>query len=267
MYQIRIRRVFFLTLLAGSFSAHADEDLQKKLSNPVADIVTLPFQWTTNNNVGLLREPQQTLNIEPVYPIKLGSDWSLINRAIIPLLSNPASVQGENREEGLGDITYEAFFSPTRKEGGMIWGFGPILTMRTATEDSLGQGKWSAGPAVLVLKESPKWTVGGLFTQVWSFAGDENREDVSAFSLQPIVSYRINPKYSIGYLGTITADWKENRSSERWTVPVGVSLSALTKPQDFIPVNYIFGVGYNAVKPEYAADWFARFQINFILPK
>lgn len=266
-FALRSLSSIFLLMSAVSAYAEGDEELQKKLANPVADIVTVPFQWTTNNNVGPLRKPQQTLNLQPVYPVKLGSDWSLINRLILPVLSNPASVQGEDREEGLGDISYEAFFSPARKEGGLIWGFGPILTMRTATDDSLGQGKWSAGPAVLVLKESPKWTVGGLITQVWSFAGDDKREDVSSFSLQPIISYRINPKYSIGYVGTITANWKEDRSSERWTVPIGVSLSALTKPKDFVPVNYSFGIGYNAIKPDYAGDWFARFQVNLILPK
>jgi hypothetical protein len=50
-------------------------------------------------------------------------------------------------------------------------------------------------------------------------------------------------------------------------VPVGVSLSALTKPKGFVLVNYVMGTGYNAIRPETTGDWFVRFQVNFILPK
>ncbi len=265
-----IRRLLpsvLLPFFVMSAYAEGDEELQKKLANPVADLVTVPFQWNTNGNVGPLNEYQHTLNIQPVYPIKLNEDWSLVNRVIVPVMSNPGTVSGEERENGLGDITYEGFFSPTPKAGGLIWGLGPILTMRTASDDRLGQGKWSAGPAFVVLQNSGKWTLGGLFTQVWSFAGDDNREDVSAFSAQPIISYRLDSKYSLGYIGTITADWKQDRSSERWTVPIGLSLSILSKPKGFVPMDFVIGAGYNAIKPEYAADWFARFQVNFILPK
>lgn len=247
--------------------ACADEDLQKKLANPVADLVSLPFQWTTYDKVGPFGKPQHVLNFQPVYPMKLGGGWSLIHRAIVPFTSNPGMQPGQGRKNGLGDITYEGFFTPGSDEGKLIWGIGPAVVMRTATDDRLGQGKWSAGPAFVALQQAGKWSLGGLATQVWSFSGDDEREDVSAFSFQPIISYRLNPKYSLGYAGTITADWKESRSGERWTVPLGLSLSILTKPKNFVPMNITIGAGYNVIKPSYAADWFARFQVTFVLPK
>ncbi len=265
-----VRLCFHIAVIYSACTtiAFAEDDLQAKLANPVADLISVPLQWSTYNGAGPLETPRQTLNIQPVYPMSLGSGWSLINRAILPLSSDPGHVPGQDRVTGLGDITYEGFFAPTpTKKGGLIWGFGPILVMPTATDDRLGQGKWQVGPAFLALQETQKWTIGGLVTQVWSVAGDDQRKQVNYFSLQPILSYRINPKYSLGYIGTVTGDWTEHQSGERWTIPIGAALSVLTKPKNFVPLNFSAGVGYNAVKPSDAPDWYFRFQVTLIFPK
>ena len=255
------------TAFAQKKSEDSDEELQKKLANPLADLVSVPFQYTGNLNVGPLDKPQHTLNIQPVYPTKLNSDWMLIHRAIVPLMSMPAFAPGQDRENGVGDIVYEGFFSPTPKPGGLIWGAGPAIQLKTATDDRLGSGKWAAGPAVVALIQPGKWSIGGLVTQLWSFAGDGNRPDISQFQLQPLASYQLSGANTIGYLGTITANWKEDRSSQRWTVPLGLSYSILTRPAGMGPVNFIFGGGYNVIRPDEAANWFVRFQVNFVFPK
>jgi hypothetical protein len=268
MHSVRLA-VAVLLACAGSqtLAQHSDEELQKKLSNPLADLVSLPFQYTGNANAGPLDKAQHTLNIQPVYPTTLNAEWSLIHRAIVPLLSQPAFTPGEDRKGGLGDIVYEGYFAPTPKPGGLIWGVGPAIQLKTATDDRLGSGKWAAGPAFVALEQSGQWSLGALVTQLWSFAGDDNRAAISQFQLQPIVSYRLSGKNTIGYLGTITANWKEDRSSQRWTVPLGMSYSILTRPAGMGPVNFILGAGYNVIRPDNAADWFVRFQVNFVLPK
>jgi hypothetical protein len=100
----------------------------------VSDLVTLPFQFTTTLHTGPYELPQHTLNIQPVYPTQIGGGWSLIHRLIVPVLSNPAAAPGQERRNGLGDIVYEAFFSPA-PAGGLVWGAGPILQMRSASDD------------------------------------------------------------------------------------------------------------------------------------
>ena len=242
-----------------------DEDLQAKLANPVADLITLPFQVTSTFNSGPLDKQQHTLNIQPVYPASLG-EINLINRLIVPLLSNPGLGPGQDRVNGLGDILYQGFLSP-RTPGRWIWGAGPALQMRTATDDRLGTGKWSAGPTLVGLTQPHPWTFGALVTQLWSFAGDDSRQRVNQTQIQPILSYTLNPRNSIAYAGVITANWEEDRSSQRWTVPLGATYSILTKPAGFVPVNYIFGGGYNIIHPDNVGTWFLRFQVNFILPK
>jgi hypothetical protein len=251
--------------LSPAAQPHGDEELQKKLANPVSDLITVPLQFTTTLHAGPYERPQHTLNIQPVYPVGIGGGWSLVNRLIVPVLSNPAMAPGQDRENGLGDIVYEGFFSPAAS-GGLVWGVGPILQMRTATDERLGAGKWSTGPAVVVLQQEGRWSLGALLTQLWSFTGDNSRADVSRMEIQPVINYRLDPQHSIAYSGTIVADWKQN-ASNRWTVPLGATYSILTKPPGFVPVNYIMGGGYNVVRPDFAGDWFLRFQVNFVLPK
>ena len=246
-------------------AAEDDEALQKKLANPVSDLVTVPLQFTTTLHAGLNELPQHTLNIQPVYPTQIGGGWSLIHRLIVPVLSTPAAAPGQERKNGLGDIVYEGFFSPA-PAGGLVWGAGPILQMRTASDDRLGTGKWSVGPAVVALQQEGRWSLGALVTQLWSFAGADNRENVSQMQIQPIVNYRLSAQHAIAYTGTIVADWKRD-SGNRWTVPLGATYSILTKPLGFVPVNYIVGGGRNVVRPDLAGDWFFRLQANFILNK
>jgi hypothetical protein len=246
--------------------ADSDEELNKKLNNPVADLVTLPFQYTGTVHSGPFEKPQHTLDIQPVYPVSLGGDLKLINRVIVPVLSDPASVAGADRTSGIGDVLYEGFFSPA-PSAALTWGAGPIVMLRTASDEQLGTGKWAAGPALVVLSQPGPWTIGCLVTQLWSFAGDANRPDVNQFQLQPIINYRLSARHSIGYIGTITANW-EQPSSQRWTVPLGVSYSVLTHPAWTAgPVNVIAGFGRNVVRPDNAGDWYFRLQVNFVFSK
>ena len=250
--------------IAPTAWAEDDAELQKKLSNPIADLVTVPFQWTTTAGVGPFERPQHALNIQPVYPVKLGKAL-LINRAIVPILSNPGATPGQDRATGLGDITYEAFFVPP-SSGGLLWGAGPILQLRTASNDQLGSGKWAAGPAFVVVTQPDPWTVGVLLTQRWSFAGDDQRAKVNETEIQPVLSYRLNARHTLSYAGTIRADWEQSRASQRWTVPLGATYSTLVR-HGSMPVNYIVGAGYNVIRPDGGGDWSVRVQVNFILAK
>ena len=79
----------------------------------------------------------------------------------------------------------------------------------TASEDSLGAGKWGIGPAVVALKQEGPWTVGALTHYLASFAGDDDRTDVEQVFLQPFVSYNFNNKTSITVQSEGTWDLKK----------------------------------------------------------
>jgi hypothetical protein len=61
------------------------EELAKLAQNPVGNLITLPFQNNTNFNVGPENGTQKILNIQPVIPVAVNSEWNVITRTIVPL--------------------------------------------------------------------------------------------------------------------------------------------------------------------------------------
>jgi hypothetical protein len=129
---------------------NATEELARASQNPVASMISLPFQNNTNFNFGPHDKTQNIFNIQPVWPFALNDEWNLITRTIVPLVFQPATEPGTDREHGIGDTIFTAFFSP-RDSGKWIWGAGPALLIPTNTDDHLGQDKWGAGPSIVLL--------------------------------------------------------------------------------------------------------------------
>jgi len=204
---------------------------------------------------------QHILNIQPVYPVTVGS-LNLINRLIMPVLYQP--VGRDDGEFGLGDFQYTLFLAPA-KSGKIIWGAGPALSLPTATDDMLGTGKWSAGPAAVVLTMPGHWVLGALVQNLWSFAGEGDRPEVNSLLIQPFVNYNLKQGWYLSYSPVITANWKAD-SGDRWTVPVGAGVGKIFKIGKQ-PLNASVGAYYNVVKPEGGADWNLRFQVQFMFPK
>jgi len=69
-------------------AASSDDDataLAKKLQNPIGDLYSFPFQNNTNFNTGPHKGTQDILNVQPVIPIHINPDWTVITRTILPL--------------------------------------------------------------------------------------------------------------------------------------------------------------------------------------
>ncbi len=75
-------------------TAEESAELQKKLSNPISDLVSVPFQFNWEQGVGPTRQTRFILNVQPVMPFALNQDWNLIARVIAPLLSQPPLFDG-----------------------------------------------------------------------------------------------------------------------------------------------------------------------------
>ncbi|MHC4804628.1 MAG: transporter, partial [Planctomycetota bacterium] len=157
----RARRIWPKSGIHHDADGDVDEgDLARAAQNPIADLISLPFQNNTNIDFGNLNYEQNVLNIQPVIPINLNEDWNLVTRTIVPLIYQPAAFSGDDHDFGLGDIQFTPFFVPTRTFGGWMLGAGPVMRFPTATDERLGARKWSLGPsAVAILLEGP-WVVG-----------------------------------------------------------------------------------------------------------
>ena len=183
-------------------------ELTKKLNNPVASLISLPINFNYDSNIG----PEETgttfsAQFTPVYPFDISENWNLIARGVVSYLDQDIPEYGLN-ETGFSDIVLEAFFSPKEVgPGGVIWGIGPIALLDTATEDSMGFGKWGLGPAGVILKQTGPWTVGALGFYLTDIGGDSDREDVEQLFFQPFVGYNLpNGKTSFTLQSEITRD-------------------------------------------------------------
>lgn len=246
-------------------AAPVDEaaELAKKLSNPVAALISVPFQ----NNFDFGGGPngdgfRYTLNFQPVIPVTLSDDWNLISRTIVPVIHQNDMI-GTSSQTGLGDIVQSAFFSPKEPtSGGWIWGAGPALLIPTASDSLLGTEKFALGPTAVFLKQQNGWTYGALANHLWSVAGNDNRADVSATFLQPFVSYT-TPKQTTFTLNLeSTYDW----NNSRWTIPVNAMASQLVKIGKS-PVQFSLGARYYAEGPTGTPDWGLRFAVTLLFPK
>jgi hypothetical protein len=243
---------------------HSADALRKATQNPVADLISVPFQNNTAFDIGPFSRIQDVLEIEPVIPVHLTKNWMLINRIIQPLVWQPYTNQPTGGEYGFGDMNPEFFISP-RKPGKIIWGLGPAVVIPTATDTILGQGKLSVGPSFVALAQPRHWTLGVLTNNVWSVAGTGSRPDVNQFLLQYFINYNMKKGWYIDIGPIITANWKAS-SGNVWTVPVGGGLGRLMKI-GFQPMSMTAQFYGNAVHPSGASPWGMRIQIALLFPR
>jgi opacity protein-like surface antigen len=250
---------------SGSSGAegHDTESLAKSAQNPIANMISLPFQSNTNFNAGPFDRTQEVFNIQPVIPMPVSPDWNVISRTIVPLISQPSPVVDSNTN-GIGDITQSLFLTPAHP-GALIWGIGPVFTMPSASASILGTGKTLLGPTAVALVTPGHWVIGALVNNQWSVAGDPNRKDVNTFLAQLFVNYNMAGGWYVTYSPIITADWTAP-SGQKWTVPVGGGVGRVFKI-DGQAYNAQISAFYNAVRPDNAADWQLRLQLVLLFPK
>lgn len=274
MVQLRYKRyslsaaalLFFAASLYGQNSADQGEteQLQKATQNPVADLISVPFQNNTNFDIGPANRVQNILNIQPVIPIRMSENWNLITRWILPVTSQPIPTTKDVGFFGFGDMQDTFFLSPA-KPGKLIWGIGPILQLPTATSYYTGQGKVGLGPSTVALLQPGHWTFGVLANNVWSIAGPRGRPNVNQFLLQYFINYNLKKGWYLTSQPVVTANWKA-ASGNQWVTPLGGGIGRICRFA-FLPVNITAQFYGNAVHPPGTSPWGMRLQVALLFPK
>lgn len=267
------------------------------MDNPLGNVAMLFTQFDVSvmeNPTNGIKENRVNYMGIAQFPKKLSSNWNLINRIVwnvpsMPLDQDKMDDAGEQygsgegpivippnnsprapvdlfsgRTTGFGDMYYNGLFAPsgaykTDNGASLLWGAGVCLGFPTATADLLGTGKFLAGPSALGVYMGPKWKIGALGQQYFSYAGDGGRDDVSLLNLQYFIFYSLDEVTSIGISPNIVADWKQD-SGNIWTVPVGLGVSR-TFQVGKVPIRFGVEVHYSVIRPDDVAGnlWNFRF--------
>ena len=241
-----------------------DEELAKQAQNPLASLISLPFQNNTNFGLGTNDRTQNVLNIQPVVPFGLGSSWNLVTRTIAPLITQPDLATTTGSTTGVGDIVLTGFLVPAQP-GKVIWGVGPVISIPIGKE-GLSSEKWGLGPSVVALVTPGPWVVGVLASNVWSVGGDENLGDVNLMTIQYFINYNFPSGWYLTSAPIITANWEAD-AGNKWTVPFGGGFGKIFRLGSQ-PFNANTQAFYNVATPDdVGADWQLRFQLQALFPR
>jgi hypothetical protein len=247
---------------AAPAAGRDSSELAKKLSNPVADLISVPFQLNYDEGFGPKDGGRFTLNVQPVVPLTLTENWNLIVRTIVPIIYQESIADGVDSDFGLGDTVQSFFFSPKEPVGGWILGAGPVALWPTGTEPRLRSESLGFGPTAVALRQAKGWTYGALANHLWSVTNSSDHEQVNATFIQPFASYTWPTATTLGLNTESSYDW----AAHRWTVPINLTLAQLVLFGSQ-PVQFTVGVRYYAESPAAGPEWGLRFAVTFLFPK
>jgi len=261
------RSLFVFACLGASVAAaqqtgHDADALAKQLSNPVAALISVPFQLNYDTGYDNGGERWQ-LNIQPGAPVSISDDWNMISRTILPVIDQH-DVVNDDSQSGTGDTTQSLFFSPKKPtRGGWIIGAGPVFLLPTASDDLLGTEHWSIGPTAVLLKQTESgWSYGALVNHLWSVAGDDSRADVSNTFLQPFVTKSLGKGQTFTVNFEASYDWENNQA----TVPLNLTYSKVTKVGGQM-MSFAGGARAYLEAPEGGPEWGLRFVVTLLFPQ
>ncbi len=87
------KTLVLLSLLLSGIRVSAQEhkapnnaELANKLANPVANLISVPFQNNVDYGIGPYNGARYTLNFQPVIPTQLTPNLNLIARLVLPII-------------------------------------------------------------------------------------------------------------------------------------------------------------------------------------
>ncbi len=258
--------VAFCLLFAASPALTQQEsaaEIGKKLANPLGNVWALftevDYNWSEGDLSNGDYRTGQTILVQPVLPIPLTEDATLISRPTLPVVistDQPDGIRdaatGEasfSTNDGLGDMQLPLLYTRTPSPGERWqFGYGPTLQFPTHS-GGLGTDTWEAGPAGVVIYKTEDVTAGALGQYWWSYAEDgSDVQSTSHGSLLYFAFWNLRNAWQVGFNPTITYNDKA-AGDNQWNVPIGITVAKTVKFGK-LPVKFQLGVQKSIVRQE-----------------
>ena len=252
------------------------KEWQRAAQNPLSPNFSLPFEYKYHG--GAPAGEVHVGSFSPIMPIKFDG-WNIINQLTLNFMGTPGDITGirgipqpytgdghggsDGNAAGLADTFFTSYFSP-RINDEISLGLGATFVFPTDEPSrELGSGKFSMGPAVMLVYQTPEdWTLSLQTQQIWSVIGSGNRDDVSQMIIQPTINYNLPDGWYLLSDMEVIANW-ESPSDQRWTVPIGAGIGKLFAVGDNAIDTRVEGY-YNVVTPDQGPTWSIGASVSFI---
>ena len=266
--------LLLFVILNGSLVYAQDDEavlaMARKAQDPLGNVRALMTESTIAFDGGPNDDTSFAVQLQPVYAIPGKSNWNMIARAIIPIIGvepgvvippiGPDPRPPTDSRWGLSDIILQYFFSP-KSDGGIKWGIGPQVSLRTRTGDRQAGAGWGGGVAAVVFGGAGNWALGAIGMQHW---GEDN---FNTGTLQAIAMYNFEsmPGAYIGYNNAITFNW-EATSGNTVTLPLGLTFGRTMPLSDGYGLDLNIGAYYLLERPDGAPRWQLKLGVSYFWP-
>jgi hypothetical protein len=262
--------IFFVSAPITAF-ADAAAEMQKKLQNPLGNIKAVMTDNVIGFDTGTTGDTSYGFSLQGVYAMDMPDrGLTFLPRAVVPILGlepgadvPPIGKPDPNATKsawGIGDTMIQGFIAPYTSSK-WKWGVGPQVSIPTATKNQFEGPQWGVGVAgVITGAITEKLSGGAILGNHWGNSGKYN-----TMTFQPMLFYALPNAQSIAYNAVISADWEAN-SSNRWTVPIGLSYNKTWDMGGGHGFDFMVGPYYNFARPDGAARWQIRFGLNWLFP-
>jgi hypothetical protein len=235
--------------------------IAKALANPIANLISAPFQYNYSRGVGKNQAgSEQTLLFQPVVPLNLSGGDLFIVRPIVAM-ARETNVNGFSGY-GVANVTIESFYAPYTGSS-WIWGVGPYAVSPSGNSGYFGSQQTGAGVTAVVLNRQGPWTYGLLGYQSWNMGGNAAFGTQNNLYGQPFVAYTNDSAWTF----TIESQALYNYDAHRTSNPLYAGVSKL-EIFDKLPVSFSVGPTYYISNtPGGPSGWGGRATITFVFPK